>query len=311
MPIRKNCTRVDKLPKVPLVTAKKCRVSDRLSVAVLLISTKGQWAALFGRRIWGWGVASTQSGASGVVPTVHFAANRLLATLSPTDRGLLDAASEVVTLRRGQLLFAAGDQIAAAHFPVPGTMISLLVDLADGRSMEVATIGKEGAVGGIISCGKPPAFARAEVQIPGAAIRIDIEALEAAKARSSHIRDVFCRYSDALLAQIMQSVACNAAHPLEARLCRWLLTTQDRSGGDELPLTQEYLGEMLGVQRTTVSGVARNLQAQGLISYRRGSVHIMRRDLIEERTCECYRSVERHFRQVLPEIKPQIVHDAS
>jgi CRP-like cAMP-binding protein len=138
-----------------------------------------------------------------------------------------------------------------------------------------------------------------------------MKALEAAKARSSHIRDIFCRYADALLAQIMQSVACNAAHPLEARLCRWLLTTQDRSGGDEIPLTQEYLAEMLGVQRTTVSGAARALQAQGLISYRRGSVQIKRRDLLEEKACDCYGSVEQHFREVLPDVKPQILHDVS
>ena len=254
---------------------------------------------------------SPNSSAASAASSIHFAGNRLLATLSPGDRALLDSAADMVELERGEILFGAGDEVSAAYFPSPGTMISLLIDLSDGRSMEVATIGKEGAVGGIISCGKPPAFARAEVQIPGSAIKIDIKALEAAKARSSHIRDVFCRYADALLAQIMQSVACNAAHPLEARLCRWLLTTQDRSGGDELPLTQEYLAEMLGVQRTTVSGVARALQAQGLISYRRGSVHILRRDLIEERACECYSCVEEHFRNVLPEVKPQIVLDAS
>jgi CRP-like cAMP-binding protein len=256
-------------------------------------------------------VVNSQSGAETVVPSINFAGNRLLATLSPSERALLDPAAEVVSLSRGDILFGMGDDVTAAHFPVPGTMVSLLVDLADGRTMEVATIGKEGAVGGIVSCGRPPAFARAEVQIPGSAIRIDIKALEAAKARSSHVRDVFCRYADALLAQIMQSVACNAAHPLEARLCRWLLTTQDRSGGEELPLTQEYLAEMLGVQRTTVSGVARGLQAQGLISYRRGSVQILRRDRIEERACECYARVEEHFRMVLPESKPQIVLDAS
>lgn len=256
-------------------------------------------------------MVNSQSGAGSVAPSIHFAGNRLLATIAPGDRALLDGAAELVTLSRGDILFGSGDEVSAALFPAPGTMVSLLVDLADGRTMEVATIGKEGAIGGIVSCGRPPAFARAEVQIPGSAIRIDIKVLEAAKARSSHVRDLFCRYADALLAQIMQSVACNAAHALEARLCRWLLTTQDRSGGDELPLTQEYLAEMLGVQRTTVSGVARALQAQGLISYRRGSVQILRRDLIEERACECYERVEEHFRTVLPDSKPQMVLDAS
>jgi CRP-like cAMP-binding protein len=256
-------------------------------------------------------VAKTQSGAGGAKRSINFAGNRLLATLSPSDRALIDSSAELVVLEKGAILFGSGDEVAATHFPAPGTMISLIIDLADGRCIEVATIGKEGAVGGIVSCGTPPAFARAEVQIPGAALRVEMKALEAAKARSSHIRDIFCRYADVLLAQIMQSVACNAAHPLEARLCRWLLTTHDRSNGDELPLTQEYLAEMLGVQRTTVSGAARALQAQGLISYRRGSVQIQRRDLLEERACDCYESVEAHFRNVLPDVKPQMVQEVS
>jgi CRP-like cAMP-binding protein len=254
---------------------------------------------------------NSQPGAGGVVPSIHFAGNRLLATLSPSDRALLESSAEIVQLDKGTVLFGSGDDISNVHFPTPGTMISLILDLADGRSVEVATIGNEGAAGGIVSGGNAPAFARAEVQIPGAAVRLDIKAVEAAKARSSHIREVFYRYADALLAQMMQSVACNAAHPLEARLCRWLLTTHDRSNGDEIPLTQEYLAEMLGVQRTTVSGAARALQEQGLISYRRGSVQIKRRDLIEERSCDCYRSVEEHFKAVLPDLKPQIVLDAS
>lgn len=256
-------------------------------------------------------MAKSQSGAGGAISSINFAGNRLLATMSPSDRALIDSSAELVILEKGTPLFRSGDAVLASYFPAPGTMVSLIVDLADGRSIEVATIGKEGAVGGIVSCGKPPAFARAEVQIPGAALRVEIKALEAAKARSTHIRDIFCRYADALLAQIMQSVACNAAHPLEARLCRWLLTTHDRAGGDELPLTQEYLAEMLGVQRTTVNGAARALQSQGLISYRRGSVQIRRRDLLEEKACVCYQSVEAHFREVLPEMKPQMVQDVS
>jgi len=256
-------------------------------------------------------VSKIESGAASAGAAVPFAGNRLLATLGPADRALLDSAAEVVTLAKGDILFRSGDDVTAAHFPAPGTMVSLIIDLADGRSIEVATIGKEGAVGGIVSCGKPPAFARAEVQLAGSALRVDVKALEAAKARSSHIRDIFCRYADALLAQIMQSVACNAAHPLEARLCRWLLTTHDRALGGEIALTQEYLAGMLGVQRTTVSGAARALQEEGLISYRRGNLRIKRLDLIEDKACDCYRSVEEHFRRVLPEVKPQIVMDAS
>jgi DNA-binding transcriptional regulator YhcF (GntR family) len=125
------------------------------------------------------------------------------------------------------------------------------------------------------------------------------------------MRDLFCRYSDALLSQVMQSVACNAFHPLEARCCRWLLTAQDRAGGDDIPLTQEYLAEMLGVQRTTVSAVARALQEQGLIGYRRGTIRLLDREAVEARSCECYGAVERHFRQVLPEVRPQKIADSN
>jgi Mn-dependent DtxR family transcriptional regulator len=109
----------------------------------------------------------------------------------------------------------------------------------------------------------------------------------------------------------MQSVACNAFHAIEARCCRWLLTAQDRAGGEEISLTQEYLAEMLGVQRTTVSAVARALQDQGLIRYRRGTIRILDRDAVESRACECYEAVERHFREVLPEVRPQKIADSS
>jgi len=242
---------------------------------------------------------------------LHFCSNRLLCTFSPADRQLVEAAATAVQLQRGDVLFDAGRDVPATFFPAAGTVVAILVSLLDGRTVEVATIGKEGAVGGIVSGGKAPAFARAVVQIPGAALKVDLKALEDAKARSPHVRDLFCRYADALLAQVMQSVACNAFHALEARCCRWLLTAQDRAGAEDIPLTQEYLAEMLGVQRTTVSAVARTLQEQGLIGYRRGTIRILDRQAAEARACECYQAVERHFREVLPEVKPQKIADSG
>jgi CRP-like cAMP-binding protein len=242
---------------------------------------------------------------------MHFATNRLLATFTLAERKLVEASATIVELRRGEILFEPGSEVPATHFPASGTVVALVVGIADGRTVEVATIGKEGAVGGIVSAGHAPAFARAVVQIPGSALKVDIKALEMAKTRSPHIRDLFARYSDALLAQVMQSVACNAFHPLEARCCRWLLTAQDRAGGETIALTQEYLAEMLGVQRTTVSAVARALQDQGLIAYRRGSISILDRETVEGRACECYAAVERHFREVMPETRPQKILDAG
>ena len=109
----------------------------------------------------------------------------------------------------------------------------------------------------------------------------------------------------------MQSVACNAFHPIEARCCRWLLTAHDRVEGETIPLTQEYLAEMLGVQRTSVSPIAKQLQDKGLIRYRRGRIEILDRERLERGACECYGAVERHFHAVLPEPKPQKLIDTG
>lgn len=216
-----------------------------------------------------------------------------------------------IVLTRGDVLFDAGEDVTHSYFPGPGVVASLVVTMSDGRVVEAATIGREGAVGGIVSTGNKPAFARAVVQIGGSALKIETAALESAKERSGVIRDLFSRYADTLLAQTMQSVACNALHSLDARLCRWLLTTHDRVDSDEIALTQEYLAEMLGVQRTTVSGVARLLQERGLISYSRGRVVILDRAAIEQSACECYHGVQNHIRAILPDVRPQKAADTK
>lgn len=242
---------------------------------------------------------------------LQFAGNRLLACLKPAERSIIEPLMAVVLLNRGDVLFDPGDDVTHTYFPGPGVVASLVVTMSDGRAVEAATIGREGAVGGIVSAGNKPAFARAVVQIGGTALRMETLALEAAKERSSVIRDLFSRYADTLIAQTMQSVACNALHPIDARLCRWLLTTHDRVDSDEIALTQEYLAEMLGVQRTTVSGVARLLQERGLIAYSRGRMVILDRPGIEQCACECYRDVQNHFRAVLPDTRRQKVAEAK
>ncbi|WP_082145918.1 Crp/Fnr family transcriptional regulator [Microvirga massiliensis] len=233
--------------------------------------------------------------------------NRLLASLQPSDRALLERHLEAVTLYQGEVLFEPGDDVTRTYFPCASTMASLVVMMQTGRAAEAATIGREGAIGGIVSSGYKPAFTRSEVQIPGPALRIETARIEEAKERSATLRDLFSRYADALLAQILQSVACNALHSLEARCCRWLLTTQDRVNSAEIPLTQEALAEMLGVQRTTVTSVARALRARGLIRYARGHIVILDRARLEEAACECHSAVKQHFERILPEIKPQSI----
>ena len=227
-----------------------------------------------------------------------FARNRLLATFSTDVRALLEPYSEVLELPLGTILHSSGEHIVGSYFPFGPTMISLGVELADGRTIEVASIGQEGAVGGIVSCGHAPAFAHAEVMVPGPALRVPMHLLEEAKMSSGHIRNLFCRFSDFLLAQVMQSVACNAFHPIEARAARWLLTAQDRAGS-RIELTQEALAGLLGAQRTTVNAVARILQDEGLISTRRGVIQVMDRVGLKRRSCECYAAVENHFGGVI------------
>ena len=165
----------------------------------------------------------------------------------------------MVELDPGDTVLSRGEQVRSSLFPVGPTMISMAVELTGGRSVEVASIGREGAVGGIISCGHAPAFSRAVVLVGGPAFRVPMKALEEAKSRSPFIGNLFCRFSDYLLAQVMQSVACNAFHSIPERAARWLLHAQDRAG-DRIELTQEALAGLLGVQRTTVNAVIQTLQ---------------------------------------------------
>ncbi|MGI8931012.1 MAG: Crp/Fnr family transcriptional regulator [Sphingomicrobium sp.] len=244
----------------------------------------------------------TVAAASRPLPSFEtaFAGNRLLSTFPADLRATIGEDLQLVRLEARQTVLQRGVDVDSSIFPFGTTMISLSIDLDDGRSVEVASIGREGAVGGIVSCGHAPAFSHAVVTVAGPAVRLPMAAIEQAKSRSGHLRNLFCRYSDYLLAQIMQTVACNSFHSIEARAARWLLTAQDRAG-DRLELTQEALAGLLGVQRTTVNAVARELQDQGLITTRRGTIQVLNRDGLMKMSCECYGRVERFFGDILGE----------
>jgi CRP-like cAMP-binding protein len=227
-----------------------------------------------------------------------FAGNRLLSTFSPEARALVEPYGEVVTLEPDETVLTRGGQVRASLFPFGPTMVSLVVELSGGRSVEVASIGREGAVGGIVSCGHALAFSSAAALIGGPALKVPMEALEDAKNRSPFIANLFCRFSDYLLAQVMQSGACNAFHSIPERAARWLLTVQDRAG-DRIELTQEALADLLGVQRTSVNAVVRSLQDEGLIAIGRGVVRVTDRAGLKRRSCECYEIVEEHFGAVI------------
>ena len=227
-----------------------------------------------------------------------FAGNHLLSTLSPADRLLIEPFGTTVQLDAGDTVLNRGQQPEASLFPIGSTLISMALDLPGGRSVEALLIGRRGAVGGIISCGQAPAFTRAAALVGGPAYRVHMRALEDAKSRSPHIANLFCRFSDYLLAQVMQSVACNAFHSIEQRTARWLLNAQDRTG-DRIELTQQALAGLLGVQRTTVNSAIQALENAGMIATGRGVIRIVDRAALMHRACDCYQRLEDHFAAVI------------
>ena len=229
-----------------------------------------------------------------------FAGNRLLSTFDREARGLVEPNGTIVQLNAGDPVLQRGVHVSSSLFPFGSTMIAMVVDLPSARSIEVASVGREGAVGGIVSCGHAPAFSRATVLVPGPALSVPMSALEDAKHHSPFIKNIFCRFSDYLLAQTMQNVACNAFHSIPQRAARWLLHAQDRAG-DRIELTQEAFAGLLGVQRTTVNAVLRELLDANLISSGRGVIRITDRAGLKRRACECYEAVSRHFAEAIGE----------
>ena len=226
--------------------------------------------------------------------------NRLLAVLDVEDFQLVAAKLVPVTLEKGALLYDPGDLIDAIYFP-DDCVISLMTLMESGAAIESAAIGREGALGLMAAVSPRQSLSRAIVQVPGRARRITAAHLHRAWEQSGQIRDLIDRHNEALFAHAIQSVACNALHSVEARFCRWLLSCHDRIDTSTVSLTQEFLADMLGVQRTTVTVVARALQAAGLIRYRRGVVDILDRAGLEAIACECYRAVRRNYQRLLPD----------
>jgi len=227
-----------------------------------------------------------------------FSGNRLLSTFSREARALIEPFGKMIELEPGQIVLTRGEQVASSLFPVGQTLVSMAVELDAGRSVEVASIGRGGAVGGIVSCGHAPAFSRAEVLVGGPAFKVPMKALEDAKNRSHFIGNLFCRYSDYLLSAVMQSVACNAFHSITERAARWLLYVQDRAG-DRIELTQDAFAGLLGVQRTTVNAVIKQLSSEGLVATRRGTVSVIDRAGLKRRSCECYQRLQDHYAAVI------------
>ncbi len=196
-------------------------------------------------------------------------------------------------LPQGMVCFGPGDPIDQVYFPHTG-LISLLVATGEGDMVETSSVGCEGAVGLQCGLGFRLSFTRTTVQIAGKFSVISASRFEQAVSRGQALRDMIFRYTETLWAEAQQTAACNAIHDGSSRLCRWLLQSADRIGSDQLPLTQEFLAEMLGVRRTTVTLLAQELQKRGVLKYSRGKISILDRPALEACACECYEVTRHH-----------------
>lgn len=223
--------------------------------------------------------------------------NRLLGLMLAEDRAALEARAKPVTFKAGQAFFEPGQMIETVHFIEEG-VVSGIILLQNGASVEAMIVGREGVVGALAYAGPVLAFGRAVGQIPGKALSVESAVLRDLVAERPHLRSLLERYSLKMQIDLAQSLACNALHRLEQRLSKWLLRCHDRVDGDTLVVTQEALAQMLASQRTTVSEMASTFQRQGLIGCRRGKIDVKRREQLERLTCECYATVverEREF----------------
>jgi CRP-like cAMP-binding protein len=224
--------------------------------------------------------------------------NRLLAALPREEYERLAPHLQPVSLTLSQTLFMPDEQVNHVHF-LTTSVVSLLTDLEDGTGMEVGLIGPEGFVGISALLGGSETKV-ATVQAPGMSLRLQADILQKEFSRGGQFQNALLRYTHALITQISQAVVCNARHQVEGRLARWLLMFHDRVGTDEFELTQEFMANMLGVRRASVSEIAERLQAMNLIRYQRGRFAILNRKGLEEFTCECYPKVEKKFDDFLP-----------
>jgi CRP-like cAMP-binding protein len=224
----------------------------------------------------------------------HFAeaprGNHILASLPKKEYERLLPNLVRVHLPQGKVLWNVGDAIHHAFFLLDG-MVSLLSTTEEGSSVEVGMIGNEGLAGISAILRFDAAPTQSVVQLPASALRIKVEVLMREFSRGGHLQYLLLRYMHALLKQLSQSVSCHRFHTTEERLCHWLLTGSDRAHSDTLQFTHELLAQMLGVRRTNVTMIARRMQNIGCIRYRRGTITILDRHVLENFSCECHRVI--------------------
>jgi hypothetical protein len=231
--------------------------------------------------------------------------NNLLRRLSVSDFALLEPHLMPADAPAGELLYNPGDDVEIVHFPCGPSLATYMVSNADGRDVETILVGREGAVGGIVSEGYLPAYTRIMVKFGGPFVRLRVGKLEGAKQRSPTLRNVFARYADCMLAQMFQSTACNAIHSIEQRTAKWIMSAMERTDGQNIvPLTHEQLATLLGVGRSYASRVIQIFKAEGVLETRRGSILVRNPDGLRLRSCLCNESVKNHFEEVLRGVYP-------
>jgi CRP-like cAMP-binding protein len=221
------------------------------------------------------------------------ARNHILDRITRVDLEDMRPQLRVVDLKHGQVLAGSRQRVQHVYFPHSG-IISCVVQMKDGAAIETGMIGNDGVFGAALALDSKVSLHKVMVQVPGQASVIDADHLRAVTHSSPDLLGLLIKYETFLLGQVQQTSGCNALHSVQQRMCKWLVRMYDLAG-TELPLTQEFLAQMMGVRRTSVTGVATQLQKEGLITYRRGKVRILNIERVQERACECQEAVREQY----------------
>jgi len=230
--------------------------------------------------------------------------SNLLSQLRDEDLTILGSVASKEYREAGDVLYEPGDSVDYCYFPSGAAIGSFLVPLESGVAVETVMIGREGALGGIVSNGKLPSYARACVVHGGQFYKIPIPRLDDAKRRSANIRHLFDRYADCLMAQVFQSIACNAIHTIEQRAAKWLNAAIERTGECNIAMTQEQLASMMGIGRSYASRVIQRFKRDRLLNTRRGGIDVLNQSGLADRSCNCDEFVRGHFNTVLGGVYP-------
>jgi CRP-like cAMP-binding protein len=232
--------------------------------------------------------------------------NRILNSLPADEFQRLAPHLRAIPMTAKSVIQRQDEPIQHVYFPCSGA-VSFVKTLSNGQQAEVAVIGDEGAVGADVFYGERMADCEAIVHIPGQSLVVSADCFSAEMEHRSVFFNHVIRYNQALMAQVIQTTACNGLHSAEQRCCRWLLMSHDRAGADALDFTHEFLASMLGLRRPTVTLILTDLQRAGILQTQRGRIHILDRARLEASSCECYRAIRGYATRLVPELSQAVV----